>query len=200
MPRRPKTPAAPKKPRAPRKPQPPPVARNNKEIGRKAQAQGAALQDLLRPQLQRYNDAGHLAFETAPPFRIVGTTARGLVVVPVGVGAPDLDVWCKDGRRVIAEMKNWPSTQKPRWLLSQVKPHQGAAFVKATKMGATCGVVLMFHGAIFWLPWPAIADRWIAREAGKGKTGECSLTALDIATIGRRVVGFDWLSAALETA
>lgn len=196
MPRRPKIPGAPRKPRAPKAP---PAARNNKEIGRKAQARGAALQDLLRPQLAIYNAAGHLAFETAPPFRIVGTTVRGLVVVPVGVGAPDLDVWCKDGRRVIAEMKNWPSTERPRWLLSQVKPHQGAAFVKATKMGATCGVVLMFHGAIFWLPWPAIADRWTAREAGEGKTGECSLTAIDIATIGRRVTGLDWLAAATET-
>jgi penicillin-binding protein-related factor A (putative recombinase) len=184
MPRRPKTPAE----------------KAATSLARSAaRANGAAFERDLKSQHDRYRAAGNVVLRLGPPFEVTGagSRGRGLTVAIKDVGPPDLALLTPAGRLFLVDLK---STTADRWPLKDLKKHQGEAMIAAGKCGATCGVVLRYGPTTWWLPFPAFQGKWTAQQAKEGKTGECSLTALDIATIGRRVVGLDWLAVAvLET-
>ena len=115
-----------------------------------------------------------------------------------GQGGPDYTVFAH-GRFMTAEAK---STQKARWDLAMVKPHQARASTMVDRHGGLALILVNAPYGSYTLPWLRIAPLWNRHHTGNAKRGEASLTAEQLKELcilyAPPGYSLDYLSAALH--
>lgn len=181
-----------------------------REAGRKAQSNGANAEAALDAAHEGYERAGHYVEWRGPrvEWKGRGGSARP---VAVGKGPPDLAV-IANGRSFITEVKSRAGHLLP---LDAIESHQAEALDRATRAGATTGILVTLGEALgvwWWLAWGSHADprslsaRWwrgrVRRQLGQPcPIGEGSVSLAELeAGAGVRCVGGDWLKAAQAEA
>lgn len=106
---------------------------------------------------------------------------------PVGKGPPDFIAIGPGGARVLFDAK---STTGARWPVSNLLPHQAAAFDLFTRAGGTAGVYLRTSEGDCWIPWATLRPLW---QDHWQRRGTACLTRAD----GVAVKDCDWRGAAL---
>jgi penicillin-binding protein-related factor A (putative recombinase) len=164
-------------------PTPPPAA------GQPHANRGKAFEQQLQLQLERYRRAGWLVIRQYPAVLLQegGKSAR-----VIGKAPPDW-LLCKNGRLFVIDAK---SHQGERWPLSEVAPHQARWFDETQAAGGQAGVVLNREGAVWWLPWCELGQWWHRHHRGEAGRGQASLGAAELAEVGDRCPGCDFLAVA----
>lgn len=115
------------------------------------------------------------------------------------VGNAPPDYWlARAAVWIVADAKSWSSS--PRWPLEQVAHHLAQDLTRAQAAGGVAGIILDYHGAGWWLPWAEVGPRWWRWHEGAGRAaaGAASLGVAELAEVGERFGGADWLSVALR--
>lgn len=176
-----------------------PPTRSEKAVraGRAANRHGHGFEGALDGLHAAYNAAERAWIVKVPaPYKVLGKPTKGRFTASwEGEGPPDY-AGAVAGRLVAFDAKQ---TAADRWGFEALAPHQAQHFDRATKQGAYAFVLLWIEGAVWVLPWEVLGPRWWAwrntraAKALRATPGTASLSAADIAEIGHRCQGYDWL-------
>ena len=67
-----------------------------------------------------------------------------------------------------------------------------------TEVPQITGIALCLDGASWWLPWAEVGARWHRWRRKGAARGEAGLGAGDLAEVGERIAGADWLPVAVR--
>lgn len=151
---------------------------------------GKAWEAELDKQHRIYADQGWRVCRNYLPTVPVGD---GKLARIVGHAGPDYYLY----RGAVFLEVDAKSHKGSRWPLSEVADHLAADLDAALDAGAVAGIVLCLDGAGWWLPWGELRGRWRRWAGGGAARGDGSLGAAELAEVGERFEGADWLAAAL---
>lgn len=166
--------------------------------GRAGHRDGHGFERALDGLHNLYKEAGRAWVIKVPaPYTVRGRPIDGRFTgVFEGEGPPDY-AGAVAGRMVVFDAKQ---TAADRWRFEALATHQAEHFDRATKQGAFAFVLLWIEGAVWVLPWSQLGPRWWSwcAQASRAAKGTASLTAADLAAIGHRCAGYDWLPVVIR--
>ncbi len=148
-------------------------------------------------QLDAWHDAYRrdriaLVLRAHPPVKIIAKKHDAHFFGCFAADGPPDYYGVVGGQAVVFDAKDCESGRFP---FASIPLHQARDLEAAIGHGAKAAIALRFQGEEFWVPWDALAEAyWTHMERrGRASAGTASLSAADVARLGRRMGPDGWV-------